>query len=247
MAGAMLVVMSLSLSSCASMFGNRNCRCTHPGPCECCTLDQSRAVVVAHQPMKQTQTSSVDKKHLQELLNMDYSIKKYVPEAPKPKVWVDEPITETREALLPTMKQDGKRLMPRDVTMDNTENAIYLYYNQGADGKPEPLRLRVQYYADDPLKFQKLLFVIDGFEYFFTPTNFQRGKGRGVMIWENSDDVVKTSDKDLLYALTHCTWCQLRLIGADGIHHVKMLTKEQLNDFNNTLHLYLLSGGTFAD
>lgn len=233
-----------SLSGCASLFGNRNCHCTHPGPCVCCSDStyQKKVVGVKQLPSK---TSATDKAHLAELLNTDYSLKEYLPEVPKRMVWIDDSVNTTESELLPNFSVVGKRVMPRDVTMDNTENAVYFYFNNAADGTPEPLRLRVQYYADDPLNYKKLLFNIDGFDYEFTPTNFQRGKGRGIMIWENSDDPLRAADKDLIYALSHCNWCQMRLIGSDGMQHVKMISESQKADFLRTLQLYRLKGGKF--
>ena len=65
------------------------------------------------------------------------------------------------------------------------------------------------------------------------------------MIWENSDDPLTVADKDLVYALTHCEWCKLIIIGKDGMQHVKMISDSQFADFKHTLELYRLKGGTF--
>ena len=234
---------ALLTTSCVSLFGNRNCHCTHPGPCVCCDQEQTQRVVVGHRPVQQDTT--YDKTLLNELLSKDYSLHEYLPEEPKRLVWVDEPVSATQTELQNYVKFSGGWTMPRDVSTDNTENALYFYFTERADGTPEPLRLRLQYYADDPLKFVKLHFIIDGFDYYFTPTNFKRGKGKGIMIWENSDDPLTSADKDLVYALTHCKWCQLKIIGASGMQHVKMINDSQFNDFRHTLQLYLLKGGKF--
>ena len=71
------------------------------------------------------------------------------------------------------------------------------------------------------------------------------GKGKGIMIWETSDDPLTASDKDLIYALTHCKWCQLKIMGKDGMQHVKMISDSQFDDFRRTLKYYRLKGGTF--
>ena len=238
-AGAML----LCTTSCASLFGNTNCHCTHPGPCVCCEQDQSGRVVVGHRPVQQD--STVVKSYLKELLSKDYSLHEYLPEEPKRLVWVDDTLTVTQAELQDYFKVSNGWTMPRDVTTDDTENAIYFYFTERGDGTPDPMHLRVQYYADDPLRFEKLHFIIDGFDYYFTPTNFKRGKGQGIMIWENSDDPLTAADKDLIYALTHCNWCQLKIVGADGMQHVKMISDSQFDDFRRTLQLYLLKGGKF--
>lgn len=231
-------------NSCAGLFGNPNCHCTHPGPCVCCDQPQGLRVV-GHQPVNTDTAASTDKAWLQELLNKDYSLKQYLPEEPQRMVWLDDSIAETQDELLAYMKVSNGWTMPRGVTTDETENAFYFYFTERADGTPEALRLRVQYYADDPLKFEKLHFIIDGFDYYFTPTNFKRGKGKGIMIWENSDDPLTAADKDLVYALTHCQWTQLKIVGAGGMQHVKMLSDSQREDLYRTLQLYRLKGGTF--
>lgn len=232
----------ICVSSCA-LFGNPNCHCTHPGPCVCCTQDQYERVVVGHRPVQQD--STVDKSYLKALLSKDYSLHEYLPEEPKRLVWVDDTVHETIGELQDYFKTSNGMTMARNLTTDYTENAIYFYFRERYDGTPEPLRLRVQYYADDPLQFEKLHFIIDGFDYYFTPTNFQRGKGKGIMIWETSDDPLTASDKDLIYALTHCKWCQLKIMGKDGMQHVKTISDSQFDDFRRTLKYYRLKGGTF--
>ncbi|MCQ2289260.1 MAG: hypothetical protein MJZ74_09205 [Muribaculaceae bacterium] len=106
------------------------------------------------------------------------------------------------------------------------------------------MHLRLQYYADDPLNYNDMVFTIDGFDYKFHPTNIQRGKGDGVMIWEQSDDVLREADKDLVYALAHCHWVRLKLHGADGMNHVKLIGEEQIKSFKETYQLFLLRNGS---
>ena len=181
---------------------------------------------------------------LRALLDLSkYELVQYVPEAPKPLVWLDDSIPEDLSPMLSSVKTGNSRIMPRDVTMDNTENALYLYYTVNSQGNPDPLRLRLQYYADDPLQYYEVVFLIDGFEYRFKPENIHRGKGNGRMIWENSDDVVKASDKDLIYALSHCKWAEMTLLASNHINHKKELTEDQINDFYNVLQLYRNAGG----
>ena len=240
------VVLALGMTSCASLMGNQySHHCTHTGPCICENMTQAEYeyALQSLRSLTPKEDNSVDSL-IQELLAKDYALVQYTPEERKRLVWIDDTVTETPGELLQYFKSNSGRVMPRDVTTDNTENGIYFYFNEGPDGTPDKLRLRVQYYADDPLRFEKLHFIIDGFDYYFTPTNIQRGKGKGIMIWENSDDALTTKDKDLVYALTHCEWAQLKIIGADGMQHVKMISDSQFVDFYNTLQLYRLKGGT---
>jgi hypothetical protein len=236
---AAAVAMAVGATSCAALFnGGRMCRCTHPGPCVCCET----GVVVSHQPVERD--TAADDSLLTALLDLSkYELKRMLPEAPKPMVWLDDTIAETRDDLLTRVKTGNSRIMPRDVTMDNRENAIYFYYDENADGTVGPLRLRIQYYADDPLQYYEVVFLIDGFEYRFKPVNIERGKDKGRLIWEHSDDIVKPENKDLIYALSHCKWGEMTLLASNHINHRKELTEDQIKDFYHVLQLYRLAGG----
>ena len=87
------------------------------------------------------------------------------------------------------------------------------------------------------------IFEIDGYEYSYTPAPKRSGHVYGRMIWENSDEAVTTADKDLLYALTHCQWVRMSLVGREGVSHVKLLSDEQIQGLRAVLQLYLLKGG----
>ncbi|MBO4870619.1 MAG: hypothetical protein J5565_01385 [Muribaculaceae bacterium] len=239
--GAMLVfaAMTVGMSSCASLFGgNPNCHCTHPGPCVCCET----GVVVGHQNIQRDTVA--DDSLLSVLLDLSkYELKSYLPEEPQRIVWLDDTIHETQEELMSGLKFKDGQYMPIGVTTSNSDNAIYFCFKEQADGTPEPLRLRIQYYADDPLQYYEAVFNINGFEYRFKPEKINRGKEKPKFYWENSDDAVKAVDKDLVYALSHGQWGEMILLASNGIHHRKALTEAQIKDFYNVLHLYLLKGG----
>ena len=232
----------LTATSCAGLFGNQTCHCIYEGQCGYCPKAK----------VQRTDTTSsgeaTDKEWLKELLNTDYSLVQYLPEEPQRMVWVDEPVTQSPSELTPYMSQStvsgATRYMPKDVSMANSENAFYAYFLMGPDGKPEPLRLRVQYYADDPLGYTSLQVDMDGFDYYFKPASTKTGHEGKRMYWEYSDDALTAADKDLIYTLAHCKWARLKLKGAGGMNHVKMLTDEQLADFRHTLALYRALGGT---
>ena len=231
-----------SVTSCSLLQQSNMPHFSGEGKCPMC------GTVITKHPVQQQ--STVDKSFLQELLNKDYSIKEYKFEEPKRMEWKDDTITELQENLVPYFKtltlKGEKSVLPRNVVVDNTENALFMYFTEDAQQQPMALRLRIQYYADDPLNYNSMVFTIDGFDYRFVPTNIKRGKGDGIMIWEQSDDELKTADKDLVYALSHCQyWAQVKLHGEDGMLHVKLLTKEQLEAMKRTVQLYLLRGGSF--
>lgn len=230
-------------SSCSLLQGNNAMpHFSGEGKCPVC------GTIVTKNPV--AQQSTVDKSFLKELLDKDYSIKEYKFDEPKRMTWQDDTITETQEELIGFFKSKVvsgyNSILPKNAVVDNTTNDIYLYFTEDGQGNPGALRLRVQYYADDPLNYNDMVFQIDGFEYKFRPVNIKRGKGDGIMIWEQSDDELKTADKDLVYALSHCQyWAQLKLHGDDGMNHVKLISKEQIEDFSRTVKLYLLRGGSF--
>ena len=194
---------------------------------------------------------SADKAELYELLSKDYSTPTIiVPEykQPEPFVWRDEKPNVNENQLLKVV--EGRRVseplpamryLPKGSSMANNANDIFLYFDEGAE--PERLRLRVQYYADDPLNFNEVQFYVDGFDYVYRPKITRRGKGTGRMIWENSDNSVTDADKDLIYALTHGQWVEMSLVGHDGIKHVKVLSEKQLENLRAVLQMYLLHGG----
>ncbi|MBQ0069609.1 MAG: hypothetical protein KBT09_07640 [Bacteroidales bacterium] len=244
-AGVAFTFAALTSATSCSMFQQNNLpHFSGEGKCPVC------GTIISKHPA--TQQSTVDKSFLQEILNKDYSIKEYKFEEPKRMEWKDDTITETQENLVPFFKTKTVRgfnsILPVSVVVDNTINDIFLYFVDGPDNVPGALRLRLQYYADDPLNYNDMVFTVDGFDYKFHPVNIQRGHGEGVMIWENSDDELKVADKDLVYALSHCQyWTQVKLHGDDNMVHVKQITKEQLADFKRTVQLFLLRGGKFAE
>ena len=205
--------------------------------------------VLPSQGTTATGTEAVtDKPDIAALLSVDYSLVQYLPEEPKRMVWLDDTVTETVDALLPQVatRNDGSgvRYMPQGVTTDNSDNAVYFYFVTDASGVPGPLRLRVQYYADDPLNFEDVEFLVDGFDYHIMPANMHSGS-LGSMYWQNCDERLRQQDKDLTYAVSHSArWITMKLHGADGMIHLKDLSDRQRKDFANILSLYRLMGGT---
>ncbi len=196
-------------------------------------------------PEKRAAARATEKAHLDSLLAVEYTTPVYSYE--QRMVWKNEPIVETTGELLPFFnrsKEAGLVLyLPNGVTLTNDNNDLFFYfYAEGA--KPQELRLRSQYFADDPLAIERLQFTIDGFNYYFKPGKVERGKKGAKMFWETSDDKLSSSDKDLVYALAHCKkWARLTYIGANGFNHVRKLTKSQIQNFYHTLQLYRLLGG----
>lgn len=191
-----------------------------------------------------TSKSPAEQAALDSLLSIEYSPAEY---GYHRMTWRDLPVTRTVEELAPsfTMTDDGD-CMSKYVSLDKMSNEIYfLFAMHEGDSVPGPLRLRVQYCADDPLDFDQILFTIDGFDYPFYPGETQRGTLPGGLYWEHSDDVLTAAYRDLAYALAHSNWVAMKLVSTRGIHHVKMLSEGQRKDFADALDLYRLLGGEF--
>ncbi|MBR7012778.1 MAG: hypothetical protein IKI10_07790 [Muribaculaceae bacterium] len=188
-----------------------------------------------------TSKTATEQAALDELLNTDYSIKEYGMGIRR-MVWHDEPVTATIEQLLPYITTDGGECLSKYVNREKTSNEAYFVFTF-QDSVVGPLRLCVQYCADDPLNYDELTFNIDGFDYMLYPSDPQRGKLDGNLYWEMSDDELRTAHKDLVYALAHSHWVILKLKGESGISHVKMLSDGQRDDFAHIWALYRLLGG----
>ena len=188
-----------------------------------------------------TSKTPEEQAHLDSLLAEDYSYKEY---GYRRMTWRDLPVTTTIDQLSPGFIVDESGdCYSKYVSREKVSNEVYFTFALPEDSMPGPLRLRVQYCADDPLDFDQIIFTIDGFDYPFYPKVTERNTLPGGLYSEWSDDVLKAAYKDLVYALAHSNWVAVKLMSTRGIHHVKMLTDGQRTDFANTLDLYRLLGG----
>lgn len=200
------------------------------------------AAVTGHRVNSTSKTAS-EQAIVDDLINTDYSIREYGV-GMRRMTWHDEPVTRTIDDLMPYVTiDDNGDCLSKYVNRSKTNNEVYFVF-AFEDSVAGPLRLCVQYCADDPLHFDQLTFNIDGYDYMFFPMDPQRGEADGGLYWELSDDVLRPAYKDLVYALAHSHWVVLKLVGESGISHVKMLTDGQRDDFANVLALYRLLGGT---
>ena len=197
--------------------------------------------VEGHRLNQHTTKTAEEQAALDSLLAIDYNIKEY---GYRRMTWRDLPVTATIDQLMPgfTVDETGD-CYSKYISREKGSNEVYFTFAISEDSLPGPLRLRVQYCADDPLDFDQLIFTIDGYDYLFYPSNIQRGTMDEGLYWELSDDELQPAYKDLVYALAHSNWIALKLVSTRGINHVKMLTDGQRADFTSTLDFYRLLGG----
>lgn len=245
--------------SCASLSaflnGAHECNCD----CDICRLcrnkhlnlspeDQARLQALVNGQSTTQGVKSTRDAELDSLLNMDYSIVIYdLPEIkePEPITWDDnEVITTPIDSLMPLFKSastsgDGEYIM-KDINTSFKENDIYFYFKT-KNGVPEPLRLVVHYYADDPVEFDDLQFEIDYFNYEFKPNNIKRIKD-GIYFSEQFDEAMDAKSRDLAAALAHCREANV-LLHSKKVSHRLYLNEMQLKNFRETFKLYRLMGG----
>ena len=163
------------------------------------------------------------KAELDSLLNVDYT-KSSIPE------------------LFTVANVNGKeRYLYNGITLDIKENDVFFYFTV-ENGKPE-LRFRAEFYADDPIEFSRLEFTIDKFKYTYVPKNLNRGKDGSKFYYENFDEPVDDSSKDLAYALSHCRWAVMTFISDRGVNHRIYFKKPHIDRFRDIYQMYRLLGG----
>lgn len=196
--------------------------------------------------LQHTSKSPAEQAMLDSLLSKDYSITEY---GFRRMTWRDLPVSTTIDRLMPSfVVSETGQYVSKYVSHERTSNEVFFTFAMAEeDSVPGPLRLCVHYCADDPIDFDQLIFSIDGYDYPFYPGETQYGELDNGLYWQWSDDVLIAPYKDLVYALAHSHWVAIKLMSTRGIHHVKMLTDGQREDFAATLDLYRLMGGGFLD
>ncbi len=132
---------------------------------------------------------------------------------------------------------------PKSAPKYTNQNGIYCYF-QSNNGIPSNLRLRLQYYADNWLFFNKVQFSIDGKAYEFIPMNTETDSGNGGLIWEWFDEYMGKSNTRLLDALANAKSAKMKLIGRQ-YHDIKTISSTEIKDIKRTLDLYEAMGGEY--
>jgi len=131
---------------------------------------------------------------------------------------------------------------PKSAPKYTNRNGIYLYYSTSKNGI-NPLRFRIQYYADDWLFFKKIQFSIDSSAYEYVPRKTETDHSGGY-IWEWFDEALNKSDKELINALANAKSAKMKFIGRQ-YYDIRNISKEQITDIKRTIELYKAMGGSF--
>ncbi|WP_231424039.1 hypothetical protein [Pedobacter sp. Leaf250] len=121
-------------------------------------------------------------------------------------------------------------------------NGIFCYF-QVVNGKAENFRLKIQYYSEDWLFFNEIKFSVDGKAITYTPGKTETDSGDGGMIWEWSDEEIKSDDAHLIEMLASSKISKMKLIGRQ-YYKIKNITPNQIATINRTLKLFKAYGGT---
>jgi hypothetical protein len=121
-------------------------------------------------------------------------------------------------------------------------NGIYCYFAKEGN-RAFNFRFVIQYYAEDWLFIKHYRFVIDGKPYSYFPSNVERDSGYGGKIWEWFDEVVTSTDKELIEALANAKSAKMKLVG-DQYYDEKTITTKQLKAIRDMYELYKAMGGT---
>ena len=208
--------------------------------------EQYSAEVAAEQARRDS-IEAVRKAEIEALLAVDYD-HEVIPEL-IPFAWKNDTVLTPVDELAPLFRvnelENGDKLyVYNGQTLFFKENDLVLYFKV-KDGVPEPMRMRVNFYADDPLDFTRLDFMIDGFSYSYTPDKIEKGKDGTKFFFENFDDEGNDRNKDIMYALAHAEYfCDMTYISNLGVNHRIRLTPIQLKKYHEVYEMYRALGGT---
>lgn len=234
--------------SCASLFstdGVCNCNCA---ACINCN-NKHHLPLTAEQIAMQDSIKALQEKHkaeLDSLLNMDYSLVHYEVAPPEPYKWepnevISTPLEELEPLFRTSLSDAGAEYLLKEVNSSYKDNDCYFYFKT-KDGVPEPLRFVVHFYADDPIKFDKLRFTIDDFKYEFVPTDIKRSND-GKYYAEYFDNAMDESSRDLVAALARCYYANMLMVNEKGVSHRIYFSEKQLKHFRSVYELYRKMGG----
>ena len=129
---------------------------------------------------------------------------------------------------------------PKSAPKYINQNGFYAYFNYKDDAVgPGSIWWTLQYHADDWLFIESYIFLIDGQQYTFTPTDPKRDSGNGGMIWEWFNEEAKANSQalEILNLLAKAKSAKVRIIGKDYRKDVNISELQRI-EINRILKLH---------
>lgn len=129
-------------------------------------------------------------------------------------------------------------------------NAIYCYFETD-NGYTNNFRFVFQYYSDQWLFIDDLIFNIDGCNYCITPSTWKHDTGYGMVaewcdepiLYEKSSES-RTIDENLIKAICNGKVVKIKMNGSN-YYDTRTMTATQKKSIKDTYEYYKLLGGTF--
>ena len=213
--------------------------------------DESKRVIATGTAAQQAlQSQRTQRKQTQE--EIDANIEKYLAEArakaPKHETYrpfgnvtrrIHDEEKMTQEQLLASF--DAKHRLgatvykPKSAPSMVEKNSIYLYFEVPTGGRPGPMHIKVQYYADDRLDTQSVEFQINGDKYRITPSHLDtRKNGKYVSEWFDME--LSGENEALVEAMGFANYVRVKFIGK-SCNHIKDMTRDQVADLRRAYFL----------
>lgn len=146
-----------------------------------------------------------------------------------------------------TDKYDANKkiwITPKNAPVYNNQKGNYLYFEMKNE-RANNLRFKFQYYSDDWLFIENLVFLIDDEPIKYTPKSSVERDHDGGKIWEWFDDSVSKSDLVLFEKISNAQEVEIKINGSK-YYDERKLTKKDIETFKNTLEYFkALNGRVF--
>ena len=136
-------------------------------------------------------------------------------------------------------------IKPNNAPRYTDRNGVYCYFAI-KNGIAYNFRFRYQYYADDWLFIQNMIFNIDGENTTIYP-DMETDCGNGGKIWEWCDESVSNSsniDKYFILGIANAKSVKVKMNGRQ-YYDTRTLTEAQIKTIKDTYDYYLALGGKF--
>lgn len=115
-------------------------------------------------------------------------------------------------------------------------NRVYVYFGIKNDNLQSP-RLKIRYYGDDWLFWEKATFLIDGTPYNYIPTS-RPSRDNNSDVWETSDQIISENMLNILKSMFEAKEVKYRLSGK--YYKDFTLSKARINEIKDVLQYHYL-------